>query len=157
MSCESLTHVVLPPKLDRLPPKIFANCSALHIISIPDGVGSICCEAFADCSSLVAVSFNNELNRISTAAFKNCTSLTAVALPKSCVNVATTAFKNCKRLKIAQNYTAQEYWSPKAHIFCTPAQKRWILFLILALRSVLPFELILIIAANFKRREVMGA
>ena len=55
--CDSLSSMILPDWMMRLPPNLFKGCGNLTSITIPDTLFGIFANAFVDCTSLTTINF----------------------------------------------------------------------------------------------------
>lgn len=95
---EYLTEIVLPSTLEEIGARAFENCSGLFDIQIPSNVEKIGSYAFYDCSNLSKVTMSLNCKEIGSYAFYNCTNLTEITLPDSITRLGGYVFGNCCRL-----------------------------------------------------------
>ena len=128
--CTSLTAVILPDSLTRVPASMFAGCKNLTYVKFGkptdtfgenltdgasgDNIKKIKKDAFQDCTSLLSISFPNA-NRIEAEAFLNCTGMKSFKVGE-CSIVGDRALKNCSSLEditlLADQYGGDEKNSP---------------------------------------------
>ncbi|MDD4822481.1 MAG: leucine-rich repeat domain-containing protein [Bacteroidales bacterium] len=96
--CESLTSVVLPTNITKLPHHLFYYCRRLTYVTLPENLTIIRPSAFEGCSSLASVTFPESLERIEDAAFSYCKGLTSLVFPARLTTISSYAFRGCTGL-----------------------------------------------------------
>lgn len=99
-SCLSLSEVILPADLDKIPEATFGGTDSLKRISIPDTVTEIGRSAFAG-SALACVEIPSGVRTIGSGAFINCTALKEIVLPEGLASIGGGAFYGCAALETA--------------------------------------------------------
>lgn len=98
--CTSLTSVIFPKGITRIPNWLFYNCPGLRTITIPDTVTSIGGRAFSQCEKLRTVNLPDSLVTIEgDYAFAESPALTEITLPKNLETVGERAFADCANLQ----------------------------------------------------------
>ena len=98
--CTSLTNVIFPKGITRIPNWLFYNCPGLRTITIPDTVTSIGGRAFSQCEKLRAVNLPDSLITIEgDYAFAESPALTEITLPKNLETIGERAFADCANLQ----------------------------------------------------------
>lgn len=98
--CTSLTNVIFPKGITRIPNWLFYNCPGLRTITIPDTVTSIGGRAFSQCEKLRTVNLPDSLVTIEgDYAFAESPALTEITLPKNLETVGERAFADCANLQ----------------------------------------------------------
>lgn len=98
--CTSLTNVIFPKGITRIPNWLFYNCPGLRTITIPDTVTSIGGRAFSQCEKLRTVNLPDSLVTIEgDYAFAESPALTEITLPKNLETIGERAFSDCANLQ----------------------------------------------------------
>ncbi len=95
--CTSLTEATV--NCTTVPPRIFAECTALHTVTLTETVESIGEYAFEGCVSLDSVTSTESLISVGPYAFEGCTSLTDIRFESSVVDFGYYCFKDCTGLQ----------------------------------------------------------
>lgn len=96
--CTSLTSIVLPKSLTKIPTDYFSGCTSLTSVTATSEITAIGSSAFNGCTALPEVSFSGTLTSIGYSAFKGCENLTAIPDLSHVTEMGTSAFEGCKRL-----------------------------------------------------------
>ena len=96
--CTSLTSVVLPKTLTKIPSGFFSGCTSLTSVTATNEITEIESSAFSGCTSLPAVSFPGTLTSIGYSAFGDCEALTSIPDLSHVSEMGESAFQGCKRL-----------------------------------------------------------
>ena len=90
--CDSLTHVELPPSVERIECQSFRGCENLTSISLSDSLVYLGNEVFYDCTKLENVTLFGHLDTIGHSAFSECRALKTLSLPASLTYLGDYAF-----------------------------------------------------------------
>ena len=96
---QSLTRVVLPEGLNRIPDDAFSGCISLREVVLPSTLSSIGSDAFLACYSLQNITLPSKLVTIGQKAFLRCTSLTEISIPGSVNKLGWMSFGECTALE----------------------------------------------------------
>ena len=96
---QSLTRVVLPEGLNRIPEDAFSGCISLREVVLPSTLSSIGSDAFWACYSLQNITLPSKLVTIGQKAFLRCTSLTEISIPGSVNKLGWMSFGECTALE----------------------------------------------------------
>ncbi len=94
--CESLEEATVATA--TVPPRVFAECTALKSVTLLDTVVAIGESAFEGCTSLNAVLSSDSLTSVGNYAFEGCTSLTDLRFEASVTDFGYYCFKDCAAL-----------------------------------------------------------
>ncbi len=97
--CSSLLSVTLPTLKNGIGYSAFADCECLKEITLPEGLTTICEELFQNCKSLEHVSIPEGVTKINQAAFRGCKALKEITLPTTLKTLDKYAFENCESLE----------------------------------------------------------
>ena len=89
---EELTHLVVPPGVDRIHDYAFVGCEDISSAVIGNDVTAIGDQAFYKCKNLARVSLNDGVKKIGKQAFSTCTSLKHVKLGRGVDSIGSKAF-----------------------------------------------------------------
>lgn len=96
--CTSLTSIVLPKSLTKIPTGYFSGCTSLTSVTATSEIAEVGPKAFKNCSSLPEVSFPGTLTTIGYSAFEGCENLTSIPDLNHVSVMGESAFQGCKRL-----------------------------------------------------------
>lgn len=96
--CTSLTSIVLPKSLTKIPTGYFSGCTSLTSVTATSEIAEVGPKAFKNCSSLPEVSFPGTLTTIGYSAFEGCENLTSIPDLSHVSEMGESAFQGCKRL-----------------------------------------------------------
>ena len=96
--CTSLTSVVLPKSLTKIPSSCFSGCTSLVSVTATSDITEIGSNAFSGCTSLPGISFPGTLTSVGYSAFEGCEALTAIPDLSYVSEMGSSAFQGCKRL-----------------------------------------------------------
>ena len=96
--CTSLTSIVLPKSLTKIPTGYFSGCTSLTSVTATSEIAEVGPKAFKNCSSLPEVSFPGTLTSIGYSAFEGCENLTSIPDLSHVSEMGESAFQGCKRL-----------------------------------------------------------
>ena len=96
---QSLTRVVLPEGLNRIPDDAFSGCISLREVVLPSTLSSIGSGAFRACYSLQNITLPSKLVTIGQHAFHYCTSLTEITIPGVVKKLGWMSFAECTALE----------------------------------------------------------
>lgn len=92
-SCySSLTSVIIPNFITKIPKCAFYWCSSLFNITFPKGLIEIENSAFSGCESLREIVFPSLVTNLGEYAFYNCPSLQSIVMPNSVLSIGRGAF-----------------------------------------------------------------
>lgn len=97
--CTSLTSVLLPASVTKIPSYMFDGCTSLTSVTAMGEIESIGDGAFRNCSSLTGIDFPGTLTSIGSSAFQGCTSLVSVPNLSKVTKMGWGAFYECKNLQ----------------------------------------------------------
>lgn len=97
-NCTSLTSIVLPKTLTKIPNGCFSGCTSLTSVTATSEIAEIGSNAFSGCTSLPGVSFPGTLTSIGYSAFNGCENLEAIPDLSHASQMGSSAFQGCKRL-----------------------------------------------------------
>ena len=95
----SLSGIILPSTVRRLPTDLFCDCTNLTSVTIPNSVTNIGHCAFENCSGLTSIAIPNSVMCIENDAFEDCTGLTSVTIPDSVTQIGEWVFDGCTGIK----------------------------------------------------------
>lgn len=90
--------LVIPKKLDAIPPKAFMNCS-MESLSIAEGVKKIGQKAFMNCKNVGEIVIPASVESISDEAFAGCTSLERIEFKNDAETLQPSLLKDCTSLR----------------------------------------------------------
>ncbi len=90
--CDKLAEMELPPKLQRIAPHCFNQCTSITQITIPDAVKTIGHHAFYGCKGIKTINFGSQVYEIEESAFMNCGAIKNYNLPNSLITIGSYAF-----------------------------------------------------------------
>lgn len=96
--CTSLTSVVLPKTLTKIPSGFFSGCTSLTSVTATSEITEIESSAFSGCTSLPGLSFPGTLTSIGYSAFEDCEALTSIPDLSHVSEMGSSAFQGCERL-----------------------------------------------------------
>lgn len=96
--CTSLTSIVLPKTLTKIPNGCFSGCTSLTSVTATSEIAEIGSNAFNGCTSLPGVSFPGTLTSVGYSAFNGCENLTSIPDLSHVNQMGSSAFQGCKRL-----------------------------------------------------------
>ena len=94
--CTSLTEATL--NCTTVPPRFFAECTALKTVNLTDSVQAIGEAAFEGCVSLSTVTSTDSLTSVGPYAFEGCKSLVDIRFESSVTDFGYYCFKDCTAL-----------------------------------------------------------
>ena len=97
--CTSLTSVLLPASVTKIPSHMFDGCTSLASVTALSEIESIGDGAFRNCSSLTGIDFPGTLTSIGSSAFQGCASLVSVPNLSKVTKMGWGAFYECKKLQ----------------------------------------------------------
>lgn len=97
--CSSLTNLVIPNKITRVPHSSFSYCTNLLGVSLGTNVAIFEQDCFANCTRLASVSFPDSVQNIGWGAFNSCRGLTNVQFGTNVTLIGNSAFGSCYNLK----------------------------------------------------------
>ena len=102
---ESIESVTFEEGMEKIPSRLFQDCTGLKKINWPSTLKSIDHSAFGSCSSLEKVEIPEGVNEIGQYVFSDCSNLKEVKLPESLTTLGGMAFGGCglKSIKIPAN------------------------------------------------------
>ncbi len=123
----TLTKVVLPEGITKVPADCFSNCSSLTSVTIPSTVTIIGSFAFGGCSSLASIELPGGLTEIGSYALAG-TALNNPSLPSSLTNIRAGVFQGCKsmtEITIPAGVSTgnADYWDYQVFSNCTNLKK----------------------------------
>ena len=95
--CTGLTHVELPPSVERIYSQSFSNCTNLANVTLSDSLVYIGNNAFEYCSKLQNITLPASLDTIESYAFGG-SGLTELTIPNSVTCISSSAFASCVNL-----------------------------------------------------------
>ena len=95
---DELTHLVVPPGVDRIHDYAFVGCEGLSNAVIGNNVESIGEQAFKDCNGMSIATLGNKVRTIGEKAFYGCSKLTDFTFGKKVETAEMYAFGSCKAL-----------------------------------------------------------
>ena len=102
---ENIESVTFEEGMEKIPSRLFQNCTGLKKINWPSTLKSIDHSAFGSCSSLEKVEIPEGVSEIGQYVFSDCSNLKEVKLPESLTTLGGMAFGGCglKSVKIPAN------------------------------------------------------
>ena len=102
---ENIESVTFEEGMEKIPSRLFQDCTGLKKINWPSTLKSIDHSAFGSCSSLEKVEIPEGVNEIGQYVFSDCSNLKEVKLPESLTTLGGMAFGGCglKSVKIPAN------------------------------------------------------
>jgi len=96
--CESLKTIKLPPKLEKIGERAFAE-SGLSSIVLPESLKSMSAKAFFECRDLESATIPKSLKSIPYDTFGYCEKLSTITIPDSEIDIDEEAFRGCKKIR----------------------------------------------------------
>lgn len=113
-SCESLTEVVIPDKVETVGEMAFWSCSALEKVVLGKSVKLLGPDAFLDCNSLRQAILNDGLIEIGYEAFRGCWNLESIIIPNTVTTMGYNTFKydvGLKEVKLSESLKCIDGWT----------------------------------------------
>lgn len=95
-NCTSLTSIVIPSKVERIPVGAFHGCTSLQSVTLPEGCEVIGNSAFEACPALTEINLS-DVNEVGNKSFCNCSSLANADL-SALESIGEEAFYGCTSL-----------------------------------------------------------
>ena len=95
---ENIESVTFEEGMEKIPSRLFQDCTGLKKINWPSTLKSIDHSAFGSCSSLEKVEIPEGVNEIGQYVFRDCSNLKEVKLPEGLTALGGMAFGNCRDL-----------------------------------------------------------
>ena len=95
---ENIESVTFEEGMEKIPSRLFQDCTGLKKINWPSTLKSIDHSAFGSCSSLEKVEIPEGVNEIGQYVFRDCSNLKEVKLPEGLTALGGMAFGNCPDL-----------------------------------------------------------
>jgi len=99
--------------------EIFKDCVSLTSIVVPEGMTKLPDYAFDGAKYLTSITLPSTLNVIGFDAFRNCTGLTGIEIPAGVVDVRGSAFSGCTNLQTIELPEGTKILGSKAFYKCT--------------------------------------
>jgi hypothetical protein len=95
----TVTHLIVDPCVEAIPPAACLHCVSLTQVQLPDGLKTIGSRAFSCCQALKSIVFPTTVREIGDHAFQSCCALKEVVLPQGLLKLGEEAFEGCHSLQ----------------------------------------------------------